>query len=150
MHMFCPAWSIVPRVGVVLVWESYLGLLDSIVRSAERLCDGELCCFGTEGRLVPCVCSLRFNIPTNQKNWPIVGTIASTLAQYSAIYGNTLCQFSWFVGYRVVHPMNEYLNHFVATRSTRASTALRELALVMPRCTTDQFTRSFLPAAAHM
>ena len=36
--------------------------------------------------------------PTNQKNWPRVGTIASTLAQYSAIYGNTLGQFSWFVG----------------------------------------------------
>ena len=37
------------------------------------------------------------NIPTNQENWPSVGTIASTLAQYSAIYGNTLGQFSWFV-----------------------------------------------------
>ena len=36
--------------------------------------------------------------PTNQKNWPSVGTIESTLAQYSAIYGNTLGQFSWFVG----------------------------------------------------
>ena len=37
-------------------------------------------------------------IPTNQENWPSVGTIASTLAQYSAIYGNTLGLFSWFVG----------------------------------------------------
>ena len=36
--------------------------------------------------------------PANQENWPSVGTIASTLAQYSAIYGNTLGQFSWFVG----------------------------------------------------
>ena len=36
--------------------------------------------------------------PTNQEDWPSVGTIASTLAQYSAIYGNTLGQFSWFVG----------------------------------------------------
>ena len=26
--------------------ESHLGLLDSIVRSAERLCEGELCCLG--------------------------------------------------------------------------------------------------------
>ena len=33
-------------------------------------------------------------IPTNQENWPNVGTIASTLAQYSAIYGNTLGQCS--------------------------------------------------------
>ena len=41
MHMFCPAWSIVP------MWtpsaESQLGLLNSIVRSAERLCEGQLC-----------------------------------------------------------------------------------------------------------
>ena len=35
---------------------------------------------------------------TNQKNWLGVGTIASTLAQYSAIYWNTWGQFSWFVG----------------------------------------------------
>ena len=26
--------------------ESYLGLLDSIIRSAQRWCDGELCCLG--------------------------------------------------------------------------------------------------------
>ena len=37
--------------------------------------------------------------PTNQENWPSVGTIASTLAQYSVIYGNILGQFSWFVGF---------------------------------------------------
>ena len=42
---------------------------------------------------------LEANNPTNQENWPSVGTIASTLAQYGAIYGNTLRQFSWFVGY---------------------------------------------------
>ena len=36
--------------------------------------------------------------PTNQKNCPSVGTIASTLAQHSAIYVNTLGQYSWFVG----------------------------------------------------
>ena len=33
-----------------LLWmssaESYLGFLDSVVRSAERLCDGKLCCLG--------------------------------------------------------------------------------------------------------
>ena len=42
------------------------------------------------------------NSPTNQENWPNVGTIASTLSQYSAIYGNTLGQFSWFVGMYIV------------------------------------------------
>ena len=26
--------------------ESHLGLLDSIVRNVERLCEGEVCCFG--------------------------------------------------------------------------------------------------------
>ena len=34
----------------------------------------------------------------SEKNWPIVGSIASTLAQYSVIYGNTLGQFPWFDG----------------------------------------------------
>ena len=42
------------------------------------------------------------SLPTNQKNWPSVGTIESTLAQYSAIYGNTFGQFSWFVGLRIL------------------------------------------------
>ena len=42
--------------------------------------------------------------------------------------------------------MNEYLNHFVVARNTRASAALSELALVIPRCRTDQFSRPFLPA----
>ena len=40
--------------------------------------------------------------------------------------------------------MNEYMNHFVAARNTRVSTALGELALVIPCCRTDQFNRSFL------
>ena len=43
--------------------------------------------------------------------------------------------------------MNEYLNNFVAARNTRASAALGELALVIPRCRIDQFSRPFLPAA---
>ena len=51
---------------------------------------------------------------------------------------------------RVVHPMNQYLNHFAAARNTRASTALGELALVIPRCRTDQFSRSFLPAPVRL
>ena len=39
MLMFCSYWSIVPRGDASA--ESYLGL-----RSAERLCEGELCCVG--------------------------------------------------------------------------------------------------------
>ena len=35
--------------------------------------------------------------PTNQEDWPRVGMIASTLAQHSAIYGNTVGQFSFCV-----------------------------------------------------
>ena len=42
MHMFYPVWSIVPRVDDSNETESHLGLLDSIVRSAGRLCEGEL------------------------------------------------------------------------------------------------------------
>ena len=40
--------------------------------------------------------------------------------------------------------MNEYLNHFVC------EIALCELALVIQRCRTDQFSQSFLPAALHL
>ena len=40
--------------------ESHLRLLDSVVRSAEMLCEGELCCLGTERRLVPFEFSIRF------------------------------------------------------------------------------------------
>ena len=43
--------------------------------------------------------------------------------------------------------MNEYLNDLVAARNTRASVALDELALVILRCRTDQFSRSFMPPA---
>ena len=46
--------------------------------------------------------------------------------------------------------MNEYLNHFVADSNTRALAALGELVLVNPRCRIDSFSRSFLPAAAHL
>ena len=34
MHMYCPTWSTVP----------HLSLLYNAGRSAERLCEGELCC----------------------------------------------------------------------------------------------------------
>ena len=39
--------------------------------------------------------------------------------------------------HRAAHPLHEYLHHFVAARSTRASVALGELALVIPRCRID-------------
>ena len=53
--------------------------------------------------------------------------------------------------YHIVdHPMNEYLNHFVTARNARASPALGEIALVIPRCRTDPFSRSFLPPAVRL
>ena len=52
--------------------------------------------------------------------------------------------------HRVDYPTNGYLNHFVAARNTRASPALGKLALVIPRCRTDQFSRSFGPAAVRL
>ena len=48
--------------------------------------------------------------------------------------------------HRVDHPMNDFLHPFVAGCNTRASAALGELALVIPRCRTDQFSLSFLPS----
>ena len=45
------------------------------------------------------------------------------------------------------HPMHEYLHYFIAVRNTRASAALGALSSVIPRCRTDEFSRSFLPAA---
>ena len=62
-------------------------------------------------RLVPKIHGVKRDMPlrgspTNQENWPSVGTIESTLAQYSAIYGNTLGKFSWFVGRDVVRKLS--------------------------------------------
>ena len=51
---------------------------------------------------------------------------------------------------KVGHPMNEYLNHFVAACNTRASAALGELTLMISRWRTDQFCQSFLPAAVRL
>ena len=90
--------------------ESHLGLLESFVRSAERLCEGELGCLAHR-RKVSALCLL------------------------------------YKIYHKSDHPMNVYTSHFVAARNTRASSAIDELALVIPRCRTDQFTRSFLPAA---
>ena len=81
-------------------------LLDGIVRSAERLCEGELCCLGHRRRVI-------------------------ALHLLYKVY------------HRVDHLMNEHLNHFVAARnSSRASVALDELTLAIPRlcCRTDQFS----------
>ena len=55
--------------------------------------------------------------------------------------------------HRVDHPMNEYLNHFVAACNTRASAALCEVILVIPKLPhnrTDYFSRLFLPAAVRL
>ena len=46
--------------------------------------------------------------------------------------------------------MNEYLNPFVATRNTRSLASVDELALVIPRCKTDQLSRSFLAAVGYL
>ena len=46
--------------------------------------------------------------------------------------------------------MNEYLHYFVAARNTRASAALGELALLMPRCRADKFSQSVLPVAGRL
>ena len=45
--------------------------------------------------------------------------------------------------HRVDHPMNEYLSHFIAARNTTASAALGELASLIPRWRTDQFSGRF-------
>ena len=84
---------------------SHLGLLNSVVRSAERLCAGELCCLGHRRKV------------------------------------GTLCLF-YNIFHRVGHPINEYLHHFLAGHNTRDSASLGELALVIPRCRTDQFSLS--------
>ena len=80
---------------------SHLDLPDSIVRSAEGLCEGELCSLAHRRKI-------------------------SALCLLYEIY------------YRVDHPMNGYLNYFVAARNTRASAALGGLALVILRCRTDR------------
>ena len=50
-------------------------------------------------------------IPTNQENWSSVGTIASTLAQYSAIYENTLGQFFWIAGMLLLRSCDAEVNY---------------------------------------
>ena len=69
--------------------KSHLGLMDSIVRSAEILFADKLCCLAHRRKV-------------------------------SAFY------LLYEIYHRVDHPMNRYLNHFVATRNTRAAAALGE------------------------
>ena len=45
------------------------------------------------------------------------------------------------------HPLNDYLIYFVAFCSSRTLAVLGELALVISRYRTDQFSRSVLPDA---
>ena len=56
--------------------------------------------------------------------------------------------FALKIHHEVNHLINEHLKHFVAARDTKTSVALGELTLVIPRCRTDYFCRSFLSAAA--
>ena len=111
LEYWSPVW--------MLSAEPHLGLLDSIIRSAERLCEGELCSLAHRRKL------------------------------------NALCLL-YEIYYRVDHPMINLIEqtqsgpHFVAVRDTRASAALGELVLVIPRCRTDQFGGSFVPAAARL
>ena len=90
--------------------ESHFDVMDSAVCSAERLCEGELCCLDHRRKV---------------NAWYL------------------LCK----IYHEMEHPMHKYLHHFVVASNTRASTILGELAMVIPRCRTDQFSRSFLPAA---
>ena len=85
---------------------SHLYLLVSVVRSAERLCEGELRCLG---------------------HWRKVSALC---LPYRIYHG-------------AGHSIHGYLHHFVVAR---ASAAQGELALMVIRYITDQFSRTFLPA----
>ena len=85
---------------------SHLGLLDRVIRSAERWYESELCCLG------------------NRRN------------------DSAFCLF-YKIHHIEDHPLHEYLHHCLAD-------ALCELALMIPRCRTDQFSRLFLPVAVRL
>ena len=59
---------------------------------------------------------------------------------------NALCLL-YNIYHRAAYHLHEYLHYFVATRNTITSAALTESALVIPRCRTDEFNRSFLHVA---
>ena len=46
--------------------------------------------------------------------------------------------------------MNDYLNNFDAARNNKASAALGEVALMIPRFRADQLSRLFLPTALRL
>ena len=100
-HVWSRAAYVLPSLECCApVWmSSHVGLLESIVTSAEMLWEAELYCFGHR-RKVSALCLL------------------------------------YKIYHRVAHSMNEYLSHFVAVRNARASAALGELAVVIPRCRT--------------
>ena len=86
--------------------EAHLSLLDSVARSAEILCKGELCYLGNR-RMV------------------------SALWLLYKIY------------YRADHFLHEYVHHFDTARNIRVSATLCQVALVIPRCRTSQFSSFF-------
>ena len=111
--MFTYAYELFHLV-LYFVWissaESHLSLIDSVVCSAERLCEGKLFRLGQRKR----VSALRV----------------------------------LYESYHIAdHLLHEYLHHLVVARNSRVAAALDELAVVISRCRTDQFNRSFLPAA---
>ena len=63
--------------------------------------------------------------------------------------GSTLCLL-YKIYHRADHPVHKNLHHFVAVHNTRASAALCELALMIPRSRTDQFNRAYLLVAVRM
>ena len=93
--------------------KSHSGLLDSIVCSTERLCEGALGFLG------------------HRRMFRLLGLLYKSY-------------------HRLDYPMNQHLNHFVALCSTRDSAALGELALMISRCRTDQFSQLLLPAAVRL
>ena len=44
MHMFYQEWRGVSSSHVEVSAESHLGLLDTVVHSVKKLCEGEVCC----------------------------------------------------------------------------------------------------------
>ena len=101
----------------ISVWmssvESHLGLLDSIVSSAEMSCEDEHC-YLAHRRKVTALCLL------------------------------------YEIYRRVDHPINGYLNYFVAVLNSRPFSATRQLAFVIPCCRIDHFSWSFLPDAVRL
>ena len=66
--MFCPAWSIVTPVGVILA-KFHFDLLHNAACSAERLCEGEICCLEHRRKVsVLCLLYKIYNIVDHPMN----------------------------------------------------------------------------------